>query len=106
MLRRVVVTGLGAVSPNGIGQKEFWKNTCKGISGIDRITSFDPVDLACQIAGEVTNFDPSLYYSAADLKNYRAPFRLPPPRPRKLWRMPELIWILFRKRILNRLVCW
>ena len=68
MLRRVVVTGLGAVSPNGIGQKEFWENTCKGISGIDRITSFDPADLACQIAGEVTNFDPSLYYSAADLK--------------------------------------
>ena len=68
MLRRVVITGLGAVSPNGIGQKEFWKNTCKGISGIDRITSFDPVGLACQIAGEVTNFDPSLYYSAADLK--------------------------------------
>ena len=68
MLRRVVISGLGAVSPNGIGQKEFWKNTCKGISGIDRITSFDPVDLACQIAGEVTNFDPSLYYSAADLK--------------------------------------
>ena len=68
MLRRVVITGLGAVSPNGIGKKEFWENTCKGISGIDRITSFDPVDLACQIAGEVTNFDPSLYYSAADLK--------------------------------------
>ena len=68
MLRRVVITGLGAVSPNGIGQKEFRKNTCKGISGIDRITSFDPVGLACQIAGEVTNFDPSLYYSAADLK--------------------------------------
>ena len=68
MLRRVVITGLGAVSPNGIGQKEFWKNTCKGISGIDRIISFDPAGLACQIAGEVTNFDPSLYYSAADLK--------------------------------------
>jgi 3-oxoacyl-[acyl-carrier-protein] synthase II len=68
MLRRVVITGLGAVSPNGIGQKEFWENTCRGISGIDRITNFDPVDLSCQIAGEVTNFDPSLYYSATDLK--------------------------------------
>lgn len=68
MLRRVVVTGLGAVSPNGIGQKEFWENTCKGISGIDRITSFDPVGLACQIAGEVKNFDPSLYFSLTDLK--------------------------------------
>ena len=68
MLYRVVVTGLGAVSPNGIGKNEFWENTCKGISGIDRIKSFDPAGLACQIAGEVTNFDPSLYYSSADLK--------------------------------------
>ena len=65
MLRRVVVTGLGAVSPNGIGQKEFWENTCKGISGIDRITSFDPAGLACQIAGEINNFDPSLYFSSS-----------------------------------------
>ena len=68
MLRRVVITGLGAVSPNGIGLKTFWENTCNGISGIDRITSFDPSALACQIAGEVTQFDPSIYFSAADLK--------------------------------------
>ena len=68
MLRRVVITGLGAVSPNGIGLKTFWENTCKGISGIDRIASFDASDLICQIAGEVSQFDPSLYYSKADLK--------------------------------------
>ena len=68
MLRRVVVTGLGVVSPNGIGQKEFWENTCKGISGIDRIKSFDPTGLACQIAGEVKGFEPSLYFSSMDLK--------------------------------------
>jgi len=68
MLRRVVVTGLGVVSPNGIGQKEFWENTCKGISGIDRIKSFDPTGLACQIAGEVRGFEPSLYFSSMDLK--------------------------------------
>ncbi|MAX18021.1 MAG: beta-ketoacyl synthase [Nitrospina sp.] len=68
MLRRVVITGLGAVSPNGIGLKTFWENTCNGISGIDRIASFDASDLICQIAGEVSQFDPSLYYSTADLK--------------------------------------
>ena len=68
MLRRVVITGLGAVSPNGIGLKTFWENTCKGISGIDRISSFDASNLICQIAGEVSQFDPSLYYSKADLK--------------------------------------
>ena len=67
MLRRVVITGLGAVSPNGIGLKTFWKNTCNGISGIDRITSYDPSALACQIAGEVTQLDPSIYFSAVDL---------------------------------------
>ncbi len=68
MLRRVVITGLGAVSPNGIGLKTFWQNTCNGVSGIDRITSFDPASLSCQIAGEVSQFDPSLYFSTADLK--------------------------------------
>ena len=68
MQRRVVITGLGAVSPNGIGLKTFWENTCKGVSGIDRIASFDPSALSCQIAGEITGFDPSLYYSNADLK--------------------------------------
>ena len=68
MQRRVVITGLGAVSPNGIGLKNFWQNTCNGVSGIDRITHFDPAGLACQIAGEVTQFDPSQYFSASDLK--------------------------------------
>ena len=68
MLRRVVITGLGAVSPNGIGLKTFWENTCNGISGIDRITSFDPSALACQIAGEVAQFEPSVYFSKSDLK--------------------------------------
>ena len=68
MLRRVVITGLGAVSPNGIGLKNFWENTCKGISGVNRIASFDASELICQIAGEASQFDPSLYYSTADLK--------------------------------------
>jgi 3-oxoacyl-[acyl-carrier-protein] synthase II len=68
MLRRVVITGLGAVSPNGLGIKNFWENTCQGVSGIDRIASFDPTGLACQVAGEVKGLDPSLYFSKVDLK--------------------------------------
>jgi len=68
MPRRVVVTGLGAMSPNGIGKKKFWTNTCNGISGIRRISSFDTTSLSCQIAGEVQGFDPSEYYSETDLK--------------------------------------
>ena len=68
MPRRVVVTGLGAISPNGIGKKKFWENTCSGISGIERISSFDPTGLSCQIAGEVQGFDPLEYFSKTDLK--------------------------------------
>ncbi|SVC84919.1 uncharacterized protein METZ01_LOCUS337773, partial [marine metagenome] len=68
MPRRVVVTGLGAMSPNGIGKNNFWQNTCNGISGIGRISSFDPTGLSCQIAGEIEDFDPSEYYSGPDLK--------------------------------------
>ena len=68
MPRRVVVTGLGAISPNGIGKKKFWENTCSGISGIKLISSFDPTGLSCQIAGEVQDFDPLEYFSKTDLK--------------------------------------
>ncbi|MBV51371.1 MAG: beta-ketoacyl synthase [Nitrospinae bacterium] len=68
MSHRVVVTGLGAVSPNGIGKNNFWENTCKGVSGIRRISSFDASNLSCQIAGEVQGLNPAEYYSETDLK--------------------------------------
>ena len=68
MQRRVVITGLGAVSPNGIGKKKFWGNTCNGVSGIDRIAGFDPSGLSCQIAGEVRDFDSLRYYPESELK--------------------------------------
>ena len=68
MSHRVVVTGLGAISPNGTGKEEFWENTCRGISGIRRISSFDASNLSCQIAGEVLDLDPSEYFSKSDLK--------------------------------------
>ncbi len=61
--RRVVITGLGVVAPNGIGKDAFWDALVQGRSGIDWITSFDTSDLYCRIAGQVTNFDPTEYMS-------------------------------------------
>ncbi len=57
-LRRVVVTGLGAVTPVGNNPPDFFRNICDGKSGIARIARFDPSRLACQIGGEVKGFDP------------------------------------------------
>ncbi len=59
--RRVVVTGLGIVSPVGIGVSQVWQNILAGQSGISRITHFDPSQFACQVAGEVKNYDVSQY---------------------------------------------
>ena len=67
-MRRVVVTGVGAVTPVGLTAKESFENACKGVSGIDRITRFDPSSFTVQIAGEVKGFDPSKYVNKKDLK--------------------------------------
>jgi 3-oxoacyl-[acyl-carrier-protein] synthase II len=56
--RRVVVTGLGVVAPNGIGKETFWQNLIAGKSAIDYITAFDPTPYPCHVAGEVRDFDP------------------------------------------------
>ena len=58
-MRRVVVTGLGAITPLGNSVNETWENIKQGKSGIDKITHFDTTDYDCKIAGEVKNFDPS-----------------------------------------------
>ena len=54
---RVVITGMGAVSPNGIGREAFWRACAHGGSGTASITLFDPSDLPCRVAGEVRGFD-------------------------------------------------
>jgi 3-oxoacyl-[acyl-carrier-protein] synthase II len=59
--RRVVVTGLGVVAPNGVGKKNFSDAIFSGKSGIKDITSIDTTNLKVKIAGEVTNFDPCDY---------------------------------------------
>jgi 3-oxoacyl-[acyl-carrier-protein] synthase II len=64
--RRVVVTGMGAVSPNGVGREAFWNATRRGQSGVGRITRFDPSQYQVQIAGEVTDFDESAWVEAKE----------------------------------------
>ncbi len=59
--KRIVVTGLGVVSPVGIGVKETWQGLLNGKLGIDRISRFDPSELRVQIAGEVKEFEPADY---------------------------------------------
>jgi len=56
--RRVVITGLGVVAPNGIGKEDFWNACIAGRSGVRRITRFDASPLSTQIAGEIANFNP------------------------------------------------
>jgi 3-oxoacyl-[acyl-carrier-protein] synthase II len=59
--RRVVITGMGVVAPNGIGIENFWDSLVHGRSGIRRITHFDASSYPCQIAAEVPDFNPTDY---------------------------------------------
>ena len=66
-MRRVVITGIGAVSPNGIGREQFWDATRNGVSGVRRITRFDATGYQVQVAGEVPDeFDEKLYVEVKD----------------------------------------
>ncbi len=58
---RVVITGMGAITPLGLSVKDFWEGLVAGRSGITRITQFDASALSCQIAGEVKDFEPTNY---------------------------------------------
>lgn len=66
--RRVVITGLGVVTPLGIGVPSTWKGICEGRSGIGPITRFDASGFPVQIAGEVKHFDPADYIEKKELK--------------------------------------
>src|SRR5437879_8159773 len=67
--RRVVVTGLGLITPLGTGVEKTWNALCAGKSGIRRITKFDPSGHACETAGEVTEFDSVDYIEEREIKN-------------------------------------
>lgn len=66
--KKVVITGMGAVTPIGIGVHKFWNNLIAGKSGIATITLFDPKNLDCKVAGEVKGFDPLNYMEKAEAR--------------------------------------
>lgn len=66
--KRVVITGLGAISPIGNDVETFWRNALVGKNGIGKITFFDPSRFACQIAGEVKDFDASAFLDAKEAR--------------------------------------
>jgi 3-oxoacyl-[acyl-carrier-protein] synthase II len=66
--RGVVITGLGAIAPNGIGKEAFWQGLIQGRSGIRRITHFDATKFPSQIAGEVADFEATSYIDRREAK--------------------------------------
>lgn len=66
--RRVVVTGIGMLSPLGVGNEPTWQGLIEGRSGIDRITKFDASAYSCQIAGEVRGFDAEQWMEKKEVK--------------------------------------
>jgi 3-oxoacyl-[acyl-carrier-protein] synthase II len=66
--RRVVITGLGLITPLGTGTEKSWKGLIDGRSGVRRITHFDPADIPCQIAAEVPDFEPDRFIEAKEQK--------------------------------------
>ena len=68
MKNRVVITGLGAVTPLGLGWQNFWQALIDGRNGIGKITRFDPTEYTAQIAGEVQDFDPVQFVDKKEVK--------------------------------------
>jgi 3-oxoacyl-[acyl-carrier-protein] synthase II len=66
---RIVITGIGAVSPNGVGREEYFAALAAGRSGVAPITQFDPSALPARIAGEVKDFDPARWVDAKNLRH-------------------------------------
>ena len=66
--KRVVITGLGAISPIGNTVEETWQNALKGVSGIDLITKFDTTTFSVKFAAEVKNFKVADYIPAKDAR--------------------------------------
>src|SRR5258706_8982957 len=68
-MKRVVITGMGVVSPNGMGKDAFCRAILAGTSGVKRITRFDPTFLPVHIAGEIQDFDELAWVDARERKH-------------------------------------
>ena len=68
MEKRVVVTGLGAITPLGNDVKTTWNNMKAGVCGIDTVTKFDISEYKCTLAAEVHGFDPTLYMPKGEVR--------------------------------------
>ena len=81
MLRRVVITGIGSISPYGPGKDAYWQSIQAGISGVSPITRFDVSDLPVRIAGEVRNFNADDFIPPKDRSTFPPPSRTESPEP-------------------------
>lgn len=72
MKKQVVITGMGAVTPIGNTLETFWESAKAGVSGTDRIASFDPSDLSSQVAAEIKGFDPTTFIDKKEAKRMDA----------------------------------
>lgn len=66
--RKVVITGIGALAPNGIGREAFWRGLTEGSNGIDHISFFDPSQHSSKIAAEIRGFDPKNFIPPKEIK--------------------------------------
>ncbi len=69
-MQRVAITGVGTVTPVGIGIREFWNSLKNGKNGISKITKFDPSPYKSQIAGEIKDFDPSKRLDVKEIRRF------------------------------------
>ena len=63
MNRRVVITGMGVITPVGNDLATFWRNLTNGVSGIRKLEAFDTTGYDCRIAGDVRDFDPRMFFN-------------------------------------------
>ena len=86
-MRRVVITGIGLVTPLGTGKDKAWKNLLAGECGIDKITQFDSSEHPVHIAAEVKDFVPENYIEKKELKKIARFHNLQLQHQKRLWKM-------------------